>query len=262
MDCYISRQQITQACLNMQAFYHGLANHYISFGLNIESNRGRRNILMSEPMENFLAAELEKTLKDVVCDGRSGKSDIVFNMDGSVVELECKLTSPHESSGSITFQTDYETLAKKGKLDYIYIVANEDFTGFCAVFFKGLTTEDFRSLSPGARGKVQMYKHKGMQKATILLGDVVDLKKLSVNKEIKKRNLYIFDTTHKINTAREKLENLRHTQVYDRNKYTDIISRLQKEQLDKLNKFDKNIILKKNKTSRYSFVFEKIGDQK
>jgi hypothetical protein len=183
MSIPLTRTSVVKACKNMQDFYTGLLNYYNSFGLDIESNRGRRNILMSEPMEIFLAQELAKFHESVVADGRIGKADIVIKNGDVEREIECKLTSPHLSSGSIAFQIDFETLEKKKFLDYIYIIVNEDFLKFCVIYFEKLTTDDFRPLSPGARGKVQMYKHKGMKKATILLGDadLTNLKSIKNN---------------------------------------------------------------------------------
>ena len=104
MDCYISRKQAIEVCKNLKKFYAGLNEYYSAFGLDIESNRGRRNILMSEPMELFLARELEKTLDNVSADGRTGAADITFGFGDNAQEIECKLTSPHMGSGSISFQ--------------------------------------------------------------------------------------------------------------------------------------------------------------
>lgn len=183
MKCYITKQQALQTCKKLREFYLGLKNYYLSHGLDIESNRGRRNILMSEPMEIFLAQELSRVFYNVDADGRTGKADIcITDVDGQIKELECKLTSPHLSSGSIAFQTDFETLERKGKLDYVYIVADETFEKFCFIYFKDLELSDFRGLSPGARGKVQMYKYKGMKKATVLLGNVIDRKEVMLIK--------------------------------------------------------------------------------
>ena len=188
MASYITRDDAFNACQKMARFYTGLKQYYSLYGLDIESNRGRRNILMSEPMEKFLADELSKTFKKVISDGRTGKADITLeNKNSAEIEIECKLTSPHASSGAIAFQTDYETLVRKGNLDYVYIIANKDFSGFCCIYFEGLTIEDFRPLSPGARGKVQMYKHRGMKKATVLLGNVIDRKEVQFEK---RRNKY------------------------------------------------------------------------
>ncbi len=66
-NSYILRSHIVEACKNMEKFYNGLASYYKQNGLDIESNRGRRNILMSEPMEHFVAQELQKTNEAVFC---------------------------------------------------------------------------------------------------------------------------------------------------------------------------------------------------
>ena len=255
-DCYIKREDAINACENLLKFYDGLKNYYKSFGLNIESNRGRRNILMSEPMEHFVAVELAKSFESVISDGRTGKADIVIEDDRLNCELECKLTSPHESSGSIVFQTDYETLAKKGSLDYIYIIANADFTGFCVVFFKGLTLEDFRSLSPGARGKVQMYKHKGMKKATILVGESINRKDLQVTKLENSINVITQEHVSKTEDFAKRFEALMPSQIYDQNKILDSIEYNNRNFAKKINKLEEKIIIKKNTKSSYSFKYE------
>jgi len=242
----------------MEKFYSGLALYYKQNGLDIESNRGRRNILMSEPMEYFIAQELQKTNEEVFADGRSGKADIIIKNNNIEIELECKLTSPHESSGSICFQTDYETLEKKKSLDYIYIIANENFSEFCAVYFKGLTIDDFRNLSPGSRGKVQMIKHKGMKKASVLIGEAIDLNDRSIQKSIVRQNIYALEVHHKIADYNNKLGTLRETQIYDRNRIVESIDNLKNDLSEKINKFDKEIIIKKNRKSRYTFNFEKL----
>lgn len=254
---YLKRTHLLSACRNLQSFYSELSSLYISYGMNIESNRGRRNILMSEPMEKFLADELRKTL-DVENDGRTGKADIVVHLASGSLELECKLTSPHASSGSICFQTDYETLEKKKSLDYIYIVANEDFSGFCAVHFVGLTLDDFRGLSPGARGKVQMFKHRGMNKANVLMGEVIDLKM----KRIDRLENIIKDITEQnkttiFNLIKEK-DLLRDAQIYDRNEIDHKIERSQEILNSRVNKMKKDIKLSLSKNSRYTFKFEKL----
>ena len=100
-------------------------------------------------------------------------------------ELECKLTSRHRS-GAISFQSDFETLQNKKSLDYLYVIADESFSKFAVLHFLGLTTDDFRALSPGARGKVAMFKHKGMKKCNVLLGDVRSLNARHIDRLEKK----------------------------------------------------------------------------
>jgi len=255
---YLNRSHVLEACEKMQAFYSQLADLYKSHGMDIESNRGRRNILMSEPMEIFLAEALSKSYP-VISDGRTGKADIVVHLTKTnSKELECKLTSPHASSGSICFQTDFETLEKKGNLDYIYLVANEDFSGFCAIYFEGLTIDDFRGVSPGARGKVQMFKHKGMKKATVLMGEVIDLKEQRISRiqsniiEAQEENTLL------CNKLENKISLLRDSQIYDRNKINDKIDRSKYILANRINKMKNNIKLSIDKKSRYTFRFEKM----
>ena len=106
---------------------------------------------MSQAQEAFFAKALKSVYPSTTNNGRTGEPDILIPELNK--ELECKLTS-RQKSGSIAFQSDYETLQKKGSLDYLYVVASEDFDEFVVVHYAGLTVEDFRPLSNGARGKV------------------------------------------------------------------------------------------------------------
>tara|TARA_B100000700_G_scaffold331830_1_gene470172 strand:+ start:92536 stop:93267 length:732 start_codon:yes stop_codon:yes gene_type:complete len=242
----------------MKNFYFNLASLYESSGMSIEENRGRRNIMMSAPMEYFLAQELRKTFPKVDDDGRTGKADIIISFrKGFEKELECKLTSPH-SSGSISFQTDYETLEKKGSLDYIYIIANEDFSGFCAIHFKDLDISDFRNLSPGARGKVQMFKHKGMLKGNVLLGNVVNLNERRAESIMEKMENQKSLIQSQINIWKEQRASLKNTQVYDYNKYTDQINRSTQKLENLINKTEEEIKIISERKSRYTFEYEEI----
>lgn len=261
MECYITKQQAKETCLKLRNFYLGLRDYYKSSGLDIESNRGRRNILMSEPMEIFLAQELSKIFHQVDADGRTGKADIcITHKDGTSRELECKLTSPHLSSGSVSFQTDYETLDKKGKLDYVYIVADETFEKFCFIYFKDLDLQDFRALSPGARGKVQMYKHKGMKKATVLLGNVIDLNEMLIDRlEIELHDL-IEEAKKRLKNIECKVEGLSTTQNYERKKLMQSYKHNKESFAKRINKLNERIIMKRTHTkSSYSFEY---GDLK
>ena len=89
--------------------------------------------------------------------------------------LECKLTSGSRSGNSVTFdfRTDWETICNKGKLDYVYILADENFEKFAFLFFEGLTPDDFFEPASGSRGKSRMNKEKGMKKCTPLFGSFI-----------------------------------------------------------------------------------------
>lgn len=178
---YITPQMAQAAIAKMKSFHDEIVATYANYGMDLLDNLGRRNIVMSQAQEKFFAQVLSNSYSEVMEDGKTGQPDIVI---GSLnKELECKLTSRHKS-GSISFQTDYETLTRKGSLDYLYVIADQDFKEFAVLHFEGLTIEDFRPLSSGARGKVSMLKHKAMPKCNVLLGSVTNnnlkhLKKIS-----------------------------------------------------------------------------------
>ena len=88
------------------------------------------------------------------------------------------------------FKTDWETINAKEKIDYIYILANEDFDSFSFLFFEGLTPADFFYPASGSRGKSRMNKSKGMRKCTPLFGSFTN----NCEEQIKKINLEIETT--------------------------------------------------------------------
>ncbi len=166
---YITRDMAEKALAKMNKFHSDLGAVFEQHGMNLKSNLGRRNILLSQAQEKFFAEELAKTYEGVISDGRTGQPDIVIESLGK--ELECKLTS-RTKSGAYSFQSDFETLQKKGSLDYLYVVADENFEKFTVLHYEGLTTSDFRHLSPGARGKVSMKKHAANKKLVKVYGDL------------------------------------------------------------------------------------------
>ena len=251
---------MVDAIATMQGFYRNLSAVYSDYGMNVESNRGRRNILMSAPMEKFLADALNETCAWARNDGRTGKADIEIGLNAEceeIRELECKLTSPH-SNGAIVFQTDFESLQKKGSLDFVYLIANEDFSGFCAIYFEGLTPDDFRSLSPGARGKVQMYKHKGMKKATVLVGNVVSHKEKRIEKIQNKIYEATTRATERLEHWDQKISQLTDFQVYDKNTFEEKKNRAVALMQNQVKNMNNKINAITNRNDRYSFEFEEI----
>ncbi len=176
---YLTTEMAREAIQQMKSFHDKARDLYKNFDMDLLDNLGRRNIIMSQTQEKFFAQALSKKYKGVREDGRTGEPDIVIEELDK--ELECKLTSRHKS-GSISFQSDFETLQKKGSLDYLYVIADQEFKKFSVLLFEGLTTDDFRPLSTGARGKVAMFKHKGMKKCRQLLGDCVSLNDINILK--------------------------------------------------------------------------------
>ena len=179
---YLTREDATLAISKMKSFHDDLSHVMQKNGFDLLENLGRRNILLSQAQEKFFAEALSVKFK-VTSDGRTGEPDIMIkSLDR---ELECKLTSRHKS-GAISFQTDYETLVKKEKLDYLYVVANKSFDKFAVVHYTDLTTKDFRPLSTGARGKTQMLKYAAHDRANVLVGKFVDVNQQELKKLNKK----------------------------------------------------------------------------
>ena len=170
MKSYITQDMTKKALRNMMGFHQDMTSQFADWGMDFKSNLGRRNVVMSQTQEHFFARELSKEFSGVSADGRTGKADIVIGEIGK--ELECKLTSGR-ASGGYDLQTDLATLKKKGSLDYLYVIANEDFTEFTVLFYEGLTPDDFHPAAPGSRGKARMKKGRAMKKCSVLFGEVV-----------------------------------------------------------------------------------------
>jgi hypothetical protein len=180
---YITPEMTKCAIRKMKTFHDTIVGVYRDFDMDLLDNLGRRNIVMSQTQEKFFAQELATAYGGVYEDGKTGQPDIVIGELGK--ELECKLTSRHKG-GALSFQTDHSTLLQKGKLDYLYVIADYQFQSFAVLHFEGLTVDDFRPVANGSRGKVAMYKHKGMKKCNVLLGNVINNSDLNIRKLNKK----------------------------------------------------------------------------
>lgn len=175
---FLSREDSVKALQKMRSFHEDLREVMDKHNFDLFENLGRRNILLSQAQEKFFADSLREKY-EVDNDGRTGEPDIVIKSLGK--ELECKLTSP-QKKGAIAFQTDYETLEKKGKLDYLYVVADKEFAKFAVIHYENLEITDFRKLSNGSRGKTQMMKHKAADRANVLVGEMIDMNAIEISK--------------------------------------------------------------------------------
>ncbi len=168
---YLTKEMAVCATANMVNFHEDVKLVFSKHGMDLLENLGRRNCILSQSQEKFLADEIKKHYDNVECDGRPGQPDIVIRSIDK--EVECKLTTRNRS-GQINFQTDYETLRSKGSLDYVYIVASPEFDAFAVLHFEKLTIEDFRPPANGSRGRSQMIKSNAMKKCNVLMGQVVN----------------------------------------------------------------------------------------
>lgn len=172
-DLYFTKDMAVRLLTRLKVFENDLNDFFKANGLVLRDNLGRRNALVSVKQEVETASLLREVFETVIEDGSPGKPDVLI--EDIKRELECKITSGTRSKNSVSyaFQTDYATLQKKEKLDYIYIVANEDFDSFGLYFFKDLTIDDFVPPASGSRGKSRMKKGKAFKKCTPLFGSYV-----------------------------------------------------------------------------------------
>jgi len=173
---YINRNDALEIIERIQNFESDLYTVFSKYGYDLHENIGRRNQLVSNAQEKETRNVLAKKFKEVISDGTPGNPDVVI-VDINK-ELECKLTSGSRSNGSVSysFQTDWDTINNKECLDYIYIVASDDFKSFCVLFFEGLTPDDFFPPAKGSRGKSRMNKANAMKKVNVLVGNVINLR--------------------------------------------------------------------------------------
>lgn len=175
---YLTRPDAFYALTKMSKFHSDLMEVMDNNGFDMLDNLGRRNILMSAAQEKYFAEALSRRFK-VTCNGKTGEPDIMIHTLDR--ELECKLTS-RQKSGAISFQTDYETLSKKGSLDYLYVVASKNFDQFAVVLYENLTVTDFRPPASGSRGKTQLMKHRAADRAKILVGSFENVNDREISK--------------------------------------------------------------------------------
>lgn len=190
---YLTREMSIDALTRMKEFERKLCGMYDEFGISLRDDLGRRNMLLSFPQEQFFADVLSENGISAIANGKTGQADITLN-DVSR-ELECKLTSGMGKSKSWSFQTDYITLARKGVLDFLYILADPEFNRFAVLHFESLTVDDFFPPTQGSRNKSRMNKISAMDRCKVLVGSV------SV-----KNDSIIDNYKHEISLEREKLD--------------------------------------------------------
>ena len=256
IESYLSRNASINALKGMKKFHDKMLKLHKDFDMNLLNNLGRRNNLLSQPQEHFFAKELSKTYENVINDGRTGQADIYIGELKK--ELECKLTT-RMSSGSINFQTDYATLLNKGELDYLYVIASDDFSEFAVLLFTGLTADEFNDPPESARGKARMIKWKAMEKCTILVGDVKN------NNEVQLLNLAeeLKDTTTKkilrITEINKRISECSEDAKVKKRKLNEMLIRESSRYDKKIMKINNKITYWANEPAKYSIELEKIN---
>lgn len=258
-NCYMTKRQTEDLLIRLKAFESALYTTFDNFGYDLNENLGRRNALLSQAQEKELGKIFRKEYggDQVVVDGGPGKPDIVIKTLAR--ELECKLTSGSGSKyKSFSLQTDYETLKKKGKLDYLYVLSNPAFTKFCVLFFNSLTIEDFHPPANGSRGKSRMKKASALEKATVLWGKTVNINDKYVIKYQEQLEDTLTEKAKRIGSLRYKLKTAPTGASIEQGKIAKIIINEEERYDKKINAFIEKIDYWKSADKKFSFVMEEV----
>ena len=256
MTCYLKKSQIKELLNKLRTFETALYSLFDDFGYDLNDNLGRRNALLSQAQEKELSKILKKEYggDEVICDGRPGRPDILIKCLDR--ELECKLTSGHGKSRSFDLQTDYATLKKKGRLDYLYVLTNPSFNKFCVLFFDGLTVEDFHPPANGSRGKSRMNKAVAMKKATVLWGNARLANKILQNKWEDRLEEIVIAKTQRIGSLQYRLKTTSSGAAIEMGKLSKLITKEEERYDKKIKNATDKIEYWKKANPRYSFVLE------
>lgn len=166
---YLLQADAVNAITDLKSFHGDLELLFKKHGMRLESNAGRRNVILSQAQEEFFAKELSKRFKDVVADGKTGKPDIVIGELG--IELECKLTSPLKD-GALNLQADEFSVSDEKPKDFLYVI-NRDMREFAVLHFIGLTKSDFIvPNSSRSKGKMRLSKSRAFKKCNVIVGSI------------------------------------------------------------------------------------------
>ena len=257
---YLTKEMIREALTSVQTFEHELDNLFASYSYSLRDNLGRRNALCSQAQEKELARVLGKTFKSVIQDGAPGKPDIFIGDINK--ELECKLTSGNRSSSvSYSLQTDWTTLEKKGSLDYLYVLCDEDFNKFCVLYFKELTTDDFFPPANGSRGKSRMKKSSAMKKAVCLHGKFKTKNDQYINSYQEKITENINEYLSKVITLNKKYLSDDLPSETDVNVFNKFKNKLESSLIKKLDTCVTKLNYWKDIDPRYSFILEPLKEE-
>ena len=253
---YLTPQLTKEVIERLQTFENDLVNTFNKYGYDLRDNLGRRNQLVSQAQEKEFARSLRKVYNEVIEDGAPGKPDI-YIVDINK-ELECKLSSGtgKNKTKSFNLQTDWATLVKKGSLDYLYMLTTPDFKGFCVLFFKGLTPNDFYPPASGSRGKARMNKSRAMKKCEVLHGRIVNINNITIMKYAMRRDVLKIERKARFGELKERY---RLTSKKAKIKRKKILKTMRFE-LNRFNarikKWDDKVKMWQEKDDSYSFKFE------
>ena len=254
MTNYINQLNVKSILTDLTKFENSLKELFSDYDMDLRTNLGRRNALISSLQEKVTAKYLREIFFDVEMDGAPGKPDITINDIDR--ELECKITSGSRSKGYVSYalQTDYDTICKKRYLDYIYVLANSSFDKFCVLFFEDLTPDDFFPPASGSRGKSRMKKKNAMKKCIPLWGNYIIKNEQLIARYEERKEAHLVLHNEKIGKILNK--------AYDDNmclqKVSSMIEKEEEAYDKKIVQFDEKIQKWKEKDPQFSFVFKSL----
>lgn len=242
---YLSRSMVRDVLKQLLACYENYKDYRRVSGLGESHDVGRRNNVLSEAPEKFLAEVLKRRFPNASADGRSGAHDIIIPELGNR-HLECKLTS------RFNLQVDVQALENKQPLDHIFFVVNKEFDAFVVLHFQGLMTDDFHKPSLRSKGKASMIKQRAMERCHVLYGNVID----ENARHIFNAKLEMIATTEKYHRAIEKTKNRRS----NKEGISSVLA-VRKERFNgKIYTLKRRIKRWRAKPKHYSLFFESVWD--
>ena len=172
LHSYLTRESAVDAVENIMTFADDMQKTYSRHGIDLSSDVGRQNIILSPAQEHFFADVISKAVGACRNDGRTGEPDIIITALNNR-ELECKVVCKGKT-GSWHLQADRTSLASGKSLDFLYLLFDRDYKNVGVLLFKDLVYDDFKVPSPGSRGKSRMDKKYAFKKCIPLIGGFFD----------------------------------------------------------------------------------------
>ena len=162
LHSYLTRESAIDAVGNIMEFADDMQKTYHRHGIDLASDVGRQNIVLSPAQEHFFADAIRKAVGACRNDGRTGEPDIIITALNNR-ELECKVVCKGKA-GSWHLQADRTSLEAGGSLDFLYLLFDRTYENVGVFLFKDLVYDDFKVPSPGSRGKSRMNKSSAFKK--------------------------------------------------------------------------------------------------
>ena len=202
LHSYLTRPAAIGAIENIMSFADDMQKTYEKHGIDLGSDVGRQNIILSPAQEHFFADAIRKAVGACRNDGRTGEPDIIITSLNNR-ELECKVVCKGKA-GSWHLQADRTSLQDGKSLDFLYLLFDREYKNVAVFLFKDLVYDDFKVPSPGSRGKSRMNKKTAFKKCIPLVGEFFDKKEHYIQRY--EKDLKLASTPFEVKKATQKLE--------------------------------------------------------